>query len=53
MPYPITLLPILLGTALAPRSGRLRPLLAGRPHLRRRLGRWGDDGVVRLTPAAT
>ena len=28
-------------------SGRLRPLLVGRPHPKRGLRRWGGDGVVR------
>jgi hypothetical protein len=41
--------PHVFGAAQTPRVGRLRPLLAGRPHPRRRLGRWGGDGVVRLT----
>jgi hypothetical protein len=34
--------------SLAPPSGRLRPLLVGRPHPKRRLRRWGGDGVVRV-----
>jgi hypothetical protein len=46
----LTLLPILFGSAKAPASGRLRPRLVGRPHPRRRLGRWGSGRVVR--PAA-
>lgn len=33
--------------SLAPPSGRLRPLLVGRPHPKRRLRRFGGDGVVR------
>jgi hypothetical protein len=40
MPDPITrlaLAPHVFGTAQAPRSGRLRPLLVGRPHPKRRL----------------
>ena len=54
MPDPIDRLalavaPYVFGTAQPPRSGRLRPLRVGRPHPRRRLGRWGGDGVVRLT----
>jgi hypothetical protein len=43
----ITLAPILFGTRLAPPSGRLRPLLVGRPHPKRRLRSWDGDGVVR------
>ena len=35
------------GTRQAPPSGRLRPLLAGRPHPKRRMGRWDGYGVVR------
>ena len=35
------------GTRQTPPSGRLRPLLVGRPHPKRRMGRWGGDGVVR------
>jgi hypothetical protein len=54
MPDPIdrlalALAPHVFGTAQAPRPVRLRPLLVGRPHPRRRLGRWGGDGVVRLS----
>jgi len=33
--------------SLAPPSGRLRPLLVGRPHPKLRMGRWYGDGVVR------
>jgi len=52
MPDPIdrlalALLPILFGSAKAPPSGRLRPRLLGRPHPRRRLGRWGMGRVIR------
>jgi len=35
------------GTRQARPSGRLRPLLVGRPHPKRRMGRWSGDGVVR------
>jgi hypothetical protein len=34
-------------------SGRLRPLLVGRPHPQRQLRRLGGDGVVKVAPAAT
>jgi len=34
-------------------SGRLRPLLVGRPHPQRQLRRWGGDGVVNVAPATT
>ena len=37
-----TLLPILLGT----RQARLRPLLVGRPHPKRRLRRWGAQTTI-------
>ena len=30
-----------------PPLGRLRPLLVGKPHMKRRMGRWDGDGVVR------
>ena len=43
----ITLAPILFGTRQAPPSGRLRPLLVGRPHPRRRLGWWGRGVAVK------
>jgi hypothetical protein len=51
MPDPIDRLalavaPYVFGTAQAPRPGRLRPLLVGRPHPRRRLGRWGRDRIL-------
>jgi|694.fasta_scaffold36340_6 hypothetical protein len=32
------------GTRQARPSGRLRPLLVGRPHPKRRMGRWDGDG---------
>jgi hypothetical protein len=35
------------GTRQARPSGRLRPLLVGRPHPKRKLRRWDGDGVVR------
>lgn len=35
--------------SLAPPSGRLRPLLVGRPHPKRRMWRWDGDGVVKST----
>jgi len=41
-----TMLPILFGTAQARPSGRLRPLLVGRPHPRRRLKRWGSQATI-------
>jgi hypothetical protein len=41
-----TLLPILFGTAQARPSGRLRPLMVGRPHPRRRLMRWGSQITI-------
>lgn len=41
-----TLLPILFGSAQARPSGRLRPLLVGRPHPRRRLKRWGSQITI-------
>ena len=41
-----TLLPILFGTTQARPSGRLRPLLVGRPHPRRRLRRWGYQATI-------
>jgi hypothetical protein len=40
------LVPILFGSAQARPSGRLRPLLVGRPHPRRRLGRWGSQTTI-------
>ena len=40
------LLPILLGSAQARPSGRLRPLLVGRPHPRRRLRRWRYQATI-------
>jgi hypothetical protein len=51
MPDPIdrlalALAPHVFGTAHAPRPGRLRPLLLGRPHPRRRLGRWGTQATI-------
>ena len=49
MPDPIdrlALAPFVFGTAQAPRSGRLRLLLAGRPHARRRLRRWGAQATI-------
>jgi len=36
------------GTRQAPPSGRLRPLLVGRPHPRRLLPRWAGSGVVKV-----
>ena len=42
----ITLAPILFGTRQAPPSGRLRPLLVGRPHPKRRMGRWGAQATI-------
>ena len=41
-----TLLLILFGTAQARPSGRLRPLLVGRPHPKRRMGRWGAQATI-------
>jgi hypothetical protein len=32
--------------SLAPPSGRLRPLLVGRPHPKRRLRRWGAQATI-------
>ena len=51
MPDPIdrlalALLPVVFGTQRPTLLTRLRPRLAGRPHPRRRLGRWGRDGVL-------
>lgn len=51
MPDPIgafadTLLPILFSTAQAPPSGRLRPLLVGRPNPKRKLRRWGAQNTI-------
>jgi hypothetical protein len=52
MPDPInrlalTLAPYVFGTAQGNRlPGRLRPLLVGRPHPRRRLGRWGTQAAI-------
>jgi|LakMenE01Jun11ns_1017448.scaffolds.fasta_scaffold9761833_2 hypothetical protein len=43
----ITLAPVLFGTRQATPLGRLRPLLVGKPHLKRRMGRWDGDGMVR------
>ena len=43
------------GTRQARPSGRLRPLLVGRPHPKRRMGRWGRTGIVKISrgfPAA-
>ena len=40
-------LAILFGTRKAPPSGRLRSLLVGRPHPKRRMVRWDGDGVER------
>jgi hypothetical protein len=34
------------GTRKAPPSGRLRPLLVGRPHTKRRLRRWGAQATI-------
>jgi len=34
------------GTRQARPSGRLRPLLVGRPHPKRRMGRWGDQATA-------
>jgi hypothetical protein len=34
------------GTRQARPSGRLRPLLVGRPHPKRRLGRWGAQTTI-------
>jgi hypothetical protein len=34
------------GTRQARPSGRLRPLLVGRPHPKRRMGRWGRDRIL-------
>jgi hypothetical protein len=42
------LMEITSGTRQAPPSGRLRPLLVGRPHPRRLLPRWACSGVVRV-----
>jgi hypothetical protein len=43
----ITLARILFGTRQALPSGRLRPLLVGRSHPKRRMVRWVGHGVVR------
>ena len=32
--------------SLAPPSGRLRPLLVGRPQPKRRMVRWGDQATI-------
>jgi hypothetical protein len=37
----LALAPHVFGTTQSPRPGRLRPLLVGRPHPKRRLRRWG------------
>ena len=42
------LMEITSGTRQAPPSGRLRPLLVGRPHPRRLLPRWAGSGVVKV-----
>jgi hypothetical protein len=39
------------GTRQARPSGRLRPLLVGRPHPKRRMGRWGDQATIRAALA--
>ena len=48
-----TLVEIHNGIRQARPSGRLRPLLVGRPHPQRQLRRLGGDGVVKVAPAAT
>ena len=44
-----TLLPYLLSTRQDPPSGRLCPLLVGRAHPKRRMGRWKRHGIVKIS----
>jgi len=51
MPDPIdrlalALMPMAFGGQRPPLLTRLRPRLAGRPHPKRRMGRWGDQITI-------
>jgi hypothetical protein len=42
----LALLPVVFGTQRPTLLTRLRPRLLGRPHPRRRMGRWGDQTTI-------
>ncbi len=43
------LMAIIRDPSLARPSGRLRPLLVGMPHPKRRMGRWMRPGIVKIS----